>query len=74
MKRLPTTGDIELHIVIGGKFYLVYWPVIPRVGEYISGYMLGTRLISGRVLSVHHHMHDEDPHIEVRLHSRSILP
>lgn len=68
------SSDIDLVILIGHHRIDTAWPIIPRVGEIVHGYMLGSRMFSGKVLSVEHHFDNEKPEIHVRLHSRSILP
>jgi hypothetical protein len=67
-------SDIAITICIGKSEYETQWPVVPRVGEVVRGYMYGTQLFSGRVIGVEHHFNPDNPTIKVRLNSRSFIP
>lgn len=67
LNPFPHTGDVAIVILIGNTRLPTQWPVVPRVGEVIHGYMLGTRLFSGTVIGIEHHFDPENPTIEVRL-------
>jgi len=72
LRPFPDTRDLAIVIVIGNKRFPTQWPVVPRVGEVIHGYTLGTLMFSGQVLGVEHHFDNEQPTIEVRLPTNSI--
>jgi len=71
LNPFPQENLIDVIIVIGGKRLPTQWPVIPRVGEVIHGYTLGTLLFTGQVIGVEHHFDSEQPSIEIRLPSNS---
>lgn len=73
LNPFPDTKDLAIIIVIGDKRLPTQWPVVPRVGEWLHGYTLGSLMFSGRVRKVEHHFDAEQPEIHVHLPTGSFI-
>ena len=69
----PESDDFQIVICIGNHKVPTQWPVVPRIGEVVHGYMLGSRMFSGRVIGIEHHFDVENSEIHVRLPSWSFI-
>lgn len=73
LNPFPDSRDIAIVICIGSLELPTQWPVVPRKGEVIHGYTLGTKLFSGPVIGIEHHFDADAPEIHVRLPSWSLI-
>ena len=69
----PDSRDIAMVICIGRIKLTTQWRVVPRIGEIIHGYTLGSKMFSGPVIGIEHHFDADKPEIHVRIPTWSMI-